>query len=68
MRDVLCELRNIFNYLGRNDLILLIAGMHAPRYHRIIPVLDTDEQERIKDVTHFYKVELTFTIDHLIIR
>ena len=52
LRDVLCELRNIFNYLGRNDLILLINGMHAPRYHRIIPVLDIDEQERIKEVTH----------------
>lgn len=52
LRETLCELRNIFNYLGRNDLVLLIAGMHAPRHHRIITVLDTDEQEKIKDITN----------------
>jgi integrase len=50
-REVLCEIRKICRYLGRNDLLLALAGIHAPRYNRIIPVLESDEQERIKVVT-----------------
>lgn len=50
-REVLCEIRKICRYLGRNDLLLAVAGIHAPRYNRIIPVLETSEQERIKAVT-----------------
>ena len=51
LREVLCEIRKIFRYLNRNDLLQAIAGIHAPRYNRIIPVLESNEQERIKAVT-----------------
>lgn len=50
-REILCELRNICRYLDRNDLLMALSGIHAPRHHRIIPVLETEEQERIKSVT-----------------
>jgi len=49
-RGVLCELRKICRYLKRDDLLIALSGIHAPRYHRIIPILETDEQERIKTV------------------
>ena len=44
-REVLCELRSIFRFLDREDLIEAIAGIHAPRVKRIIPVLTDEEYE-----------------------
>lgn len=46
-REILCEIRKICRYLKRDDLLMALSGIHAPRHHRIIPVLETDEQERI---------------------
>lgn len=50
-RGILCELRKICRYLERDDLLMALSSIHAPRHHRIIPVLEEDEQERIKSVT-----------------
>ena len=50
-RGILCEIRKICRYLKRNDLLAALSGIHTPRHHRIIPVLETEEQERIKSVT-----------------
>ena len=50
-REALCELRKICRYLNRNDLLTALAGIHAPRHNRIIPVLNQEEHERIKTVT-----------------
>ena len=50
-RGILCEIRKICRYLERDDLLAALSGIHAPRHHRIIPVLEKDEQERIKSVT-----------------
>lgn len=50
-REALCELRKICRYLNRNDLLTALAGIHAPRHNRIIPVLNHDEHEQIKTVT-----------------
>lgn len=61
LREVLCEIRKIFRYLNRNDLLQAVAGIHAPRYNRIIPVLEPDEQERIKVVTEDTKTPLRDT-------
>ena len=49
-REVLCELRSIFRFLDREDLIEAIAGIHAPRVKRIIPVLTDEEYEQINEV------------------
>lgn len=49
-REVLCELRGIFRYLERKDLLTSIAGIHAPRIKRIIPVLSDEEYRRIESV------------------
>lgn len=49
-REVLCELRSIFRFLDREDLIEAIAGIRAPRIKRIIPVLTDEEYERINEV------------------
>ena len=49
-RGILCEIRKICRYLKRDDLLAALSGIHAPRHHRIIPVLEKDEQERIKSV------------------
>lgn len=49
-REILCELRKICRYLKRDDLLIALSGIHSPRHHRIIPVLEKDEQERIKSV------------------
>lgn len=46
-RSVLCELRCIFRYLGRDDLIDAMAGIHAPRRKKIIPMLTDSEQESL---------------------
>jgi len=60
-RGVLCELRKICRYLGRNDLLIALAGIHAVRYNRIIPVLDHEEQEQIKTITSDENVPLRDT-------
>ncbi len=57
-REVLCELRGIFRYLERNDLLTAIAGIHAPRIKRIIPTLSNDENQRINDAIYGGKVTL----------
>lgn len=49
-REVLCELRGIFRYLERNDLLAAIAGIHAPRIKRIIPTLTKEENQKIESV------------------
>jgi len=49
-REVLCELRGIFRYLERKDLLSAIAGIHAPRIKRIIPVLSDEENQKIESV------------------
>ena len=46
-REILCEMRGIFRYLNRNDLLNSIAGIHAPRIKRIIPTLTDDELQNI---------------------
>lgn len=48
-REMLCELRGIFRYLGRLDLYNAIAGIHAPRVKKIIPVLTDAELQKIYD-------------------
>lgn len=48
-REMLCELRGIFRYLGRSDLYNAIAGIHAPRVKKIIPVLTDAELQKIYD-------------------
>ena len=50
-RGILCEIRKICRYLERNDLLAALSGIHTPRHHRIIPILEAEEQERIKSVT-----------------
>jgi site-specific recombinase XerD len=57
-REILCELRSIFKYLHRNDLLTAIAGIHAPRMKRIIPTLTDDEQDRIMTVIKTGRVTL----------
>ena len=49
-RGVLCELRGIFRYLNRDDLLIAIAGIHAPRIKRIIPILTENELKKIKEL------------------
>lgn len=49
-REILCELRLIFRYLKRDDLLEALAGIHAPRFKRIIPTLTDEELNRIIDV------------------
>lgn len=48
-REMLCELRGIFRFLGRSDLYNAIAGIHAPRVKKIIPVLTDVELQKIYD-------------------
>lgn len=48
-REMLCELRGIFRFLGRADLSNAIAGIHAPRIKKIIPVLTDVELQKIYD-------------------
>ena len=50
LREILCELRSIFRYLCREDLINSIAGIHGPKFKRIIPTLTDEEFDRIKNV------------------
>ena len=49
LRAVLCELRNIFRYINRKDLITAIAGIRATRINRIIPVLTDEEMSKIEN-------------------
>ncbi|MDD3998114.1 MAG: tyrosine-type recombinase/integrase [Sphaerochaetaceae bacterium] len=49
-RAVLCELRCIFRYLDRDDLVDAIAGIHAPRRIRIIPMLTEREQKNLQTI------------------
>lgn len=55
-RKMLCEIRNIFRFLNRDDLLNTVAGIHAPRIKRIIPVLSEDEIERIEKVIEKHDV------------
>ncbi len=48
LREILCELRSVFRYLERGDLTNSIAGIHGPRFKRIIPTLTEEEFDRIK--------------------
>lgn len=50
-REALCELRGICRFLNRADILTTLKGIHAPRHHRIIPILESDEQERIRLIT-----------------
>ena len=58
LREILCELRLIFRYLGREDLINAIAGIHGPRFKRIISTLTDAEFDRIKYVIDQEEVSL----------
>lgn len=58
LREILCELRSIFRYLGREDLTNAIAGIHGPRFKRIIPTLTDEEFDRIKNVIDQEEVSL----------
>jgi integrase len=49
-RAILCGLRSFFKYLNRDDLLVSIAGIHAPRIRRIIPTL-TEEENRSLEKT-----------------
>lgn len=60
-REMLCELRGIFRYLGRTDLYNAIAGIHAPRIKKIIPVLTDSELDKIYAVINEGKVPLRDT-------
>ena len=49
-REVLCELRGVFRYLEREDLLCSIAGIHTPRIKRIIPTLTKEENQKIESI------------------
>lgn len=55
-REILCELRGIFRYLERKDLLTSVAGIHAPRIKRIIPVLSDEEYKKLESVIASGKV------------
>lgn len=57
-REMLCELRGIFRYLERCDLYNAIAGIHAPRIKRIIPVLTDSELDSIYSVINKGEISL----------
>lgn len=57
-REMLCELRGIFRYLERRDLYNAIAGIHAPRIKRIIPVLTDSELDGIYSVINKGEISL----------
>lgn len=57
-REILCELRGIFRYLERADLYDAIAGIHAPRIKKIIPVLTDSEIQKIYDCINEGKLSL----------
>jgi len=49
-RAVLCGLRLYFTFIGRKDLFAVVDGMHAYKTKRIIPILNDDELERLRNV------------------
>jgi integrase len=57
-RAILCGLRSIFKHLKREDLFASIAGIHAQRIKRIIPVLTDEEQQSIKSVIESGEISL----------
>jgi integrase len=57
-REMLCELRGIIRYLERSDLYNAIAGIHAPRIKKIIPVLTDAEIQKIYDCINEGKLSL----------
>lgn len=57
-REMLCELRGVFRYLERADLYNVIAGIHAPRFKKIIPVLTDAELQKLYDCINERKVSL----------
>ena len=57
-REMLCELRGIFRYLERIDLYNAIAGIHAHRIKKIIPVLTDSEIQKIYDCINEGKLSL----------
>lgn len=60
-REVLSELRGIFRYLKKPDLLTCIRGIHAPRIKRIIPTLTDAENQNIKNAMEDGKVTLRDT-------
>lgn len=60
-REILCELRGIFRYLERFDLYNVIAGIHAPRIKKIIPVLTDTELQKIYHCMNEDKLSLRDT-------
>lgn len=57
-REILCGLRAVFRYLEREDLLLAIAGIHAPRIKRIIPTLTDEGQHDLKRIIDAGEVTL----------
>ena len=57
-RAILCGLRLVFKHLKREDLSASIAGIHAQRAKRIIPVLTDDEQQSIKNLIESGEISL----------
>lgn len=49
-RNVLCILRNIFQYFGREDLYFAVAGIRPYRAKRIVPMFTDNEIMSIKEV------------------
>ena len=66
-REMLCELRGIFRYLERTDLYNAIAGIHAPRIKRIIPVLTESELDKIYAAINEGKVTLRDAACHSVV-
>lgn len=58
IRGKICELRSIFKFLERTDLVQSIAGIQGARFKRIIPTLTNDEFDRIKGVIDREEVTL----------
>ena len=57
-RAILCGLRGIFKYLKREDLFASIAGIHAQRIKRIIPVLTDDELKSVMNAIESGEINL----------
>jgi integrase len=49
-RAVLCGLRSFCRYLGRQDLINSIAGIHSMRVKRVIPALTEKEMDSLVEL------------------
>lgn len=55
-RHILCGLRSYLRFINRKDLLQRIIGIHSPRTKKIISVLTSDENMRIKNVLNSDKV------------